>query len=73
MMEGKTSYNFCYLAYMAVRLIECHHILKASGSFYLHCDPTMSHYLKIVLDCIFNETNFRNEIIWNYFMGGKST
>lgn len=72
-MEGKTSYNFCYLAYISMRLIECHRILKPTGSLYLHCDPTMSHYLKIVLDCIFQEANFQNEIIWNYFMGGKST
>ena len=63
-IEGRTSYNFCYLAYMAVRLIECHRILKNTGSLYLHCDPTMSHYLKILLDCIFEEKNFCNEIVW---------
>ena len=63
-MESRTSYNFCYLAYMAIRLIECHRILKETGSIYLHCDPTMSHYLKILLDCIFGEKNFRNEIVW---------
>ena len=57
-------YNFCYLAYMAIRLIECHRVLKDTGSLYLHCDPTMSHYLKILLDCIFGESNFRSEIIW---------
>ena len=65
-MEGRTSYNFCYLAYMAIRLIECHRILKDTGSLYLHCDPTMSHYLKLLLDCIFGEKRFRNEIIWSY-------
>ncbi len=54
-IEGGTSYNFCYLAYMAIRLIECHRILKDTGSLYLHCDPTMSHYLKILLDCVFGE------------------
>ena len=59
-------YNFCYLAYMAIRLIECRRILKETGSLYLHCDPTMSHYLKLLLDCIFREDNFRNEIIWYY-------
>ena len=59
-------YNYCYLVYMAIRLIECQRILKSSGSIYLHCDPTMSHYLKIVMDCIFSENNFRNEIIWCY-------
>ena len=59
-------YNYCYLCYMAVRLIEMHRILKDTGSIYLHCDPTMSHYLKILMDLIFGEKNFRNEIVWNY-------
>ena len=59
-------YNFCYLAYMAIRLIECQRILKEAGSLYLHCDPTMSHYLKLLLDCVFGEDNFRNEIAWCY-------
>ena len=63
-IDGRASYNFCYLAYMAIRLIECHRVLKGTGSLYLHCDPTMSHYLKVVLDCIFGEANFRNEIVW---------
>ncbi|MCY4418593.1 MAG: DNA methyltransferase [Cytophagales bacterium] len=65
-IEGKTSYNFCYLAYMAIRLLEMHRILKDTGSIYLHCDPTMSHYLKILMDMIFGEKNFRNEIVWHY-------
>ena len=65
-IEGKTSYNFCYLAYMAIRLIECYRVLKNTGSMYLHCDPTMSHYLKILLDCVCGEQNFRNEIVWCY-------
>ena len=65
-IEGRTSYNFCYLAYMAIRLIECQRVLNNTGSLYLHCDPTMSHYLKLLLDCIFGEANFRNEIIWHY-------
>ncbi|MXW07325.1 MAG: hypothetical protein F4X56_05885 [Gammaproteobacteria bacterium] len=56
-------YNFAYLAYMAIRLMECERVLKTTGSIYLHCDPTMSHYLKTTLDCIFGEENFRNEII----------
>ena len=59
-------YNFAYLAYMAVRLIECRRILKPTGSVYLHCDPTMSHYLKTTMDCIFGEENFRNEVVWCY-------
>ena len=54
-----------YLAYMAARLLEMRRILKPSGSIYLHCDPTMSHYLKLVLDAIFGRRNFRDEIIWN--------
>lgn len=49
---------------MAVRLIELHRVLKDTGSLYLHCDPTASHYLKIILDGIFGKDNFRNEIIW---------
>ena len=53
-----------YLTYMADRLDEMHRILKPSGSVYLHCDPTMSHYLKALMDGIFGPGNFRNEIIW---------
>ncbi len=53
-----------YLTMMANRLIELHRVLKPTGSLYLHCDPTASHYLKIVLDGVFGKENFRNEIIW---------
>lgn len=53
-----------YLVMMANRLVELHRVLKSSGSLYLHCDPTASHYLKIVLDTVFGAQNFRNEIIW---------
>ena len=53
-----------YLAMMAVRLLELHRVLKPTGSLYLHCDPTASHYLKILLDAVFGAGNFRNEIIW---------
>jgi len=53
-----------YLAMMAVRLIELHRVLKPTGSLYLHCDPTASHYLKMLLDAIFGAENFRNEIVW---------
>jgi site-specific DNA-methyltransferase (adenine-specific) len=53
-----------YLAMMAVRLIELHRVLKPTGSLYLHCDPTASHYLKILLDSIFGPMQFRNEIVW---------
>ena len=71
-IEGRGSYNFCYLAYMAIRLMECQRILKSTGSIYLHCDPTMSHHLKLLLDCIFGEKNFLNEVIWAYRSGGVS-
>jgi site-specific DNA-methyltransferase (adenine-specific) len=53
-----------YLTTMALRVIYIHKVLKSTGSFYLHCDPTMSHYLKIVCDMIFGHGNFRNEVIW---------
>ena len=53
-----------YLAMMAVRLVELHRVLKDTGSLYLHCDPTASHYLKLVLDAVFGAENFRSEIIW---------
>lgn len=53
-----------YLVMMTVRLVELHRVLKPTGSLYLHCDPTASHYLKIILDTIFGPQNFRNEIIW---------
>ncbi|MYF37536.1 MAG: hypothetical protein F4219_02010 [Gammaproteobacteria bacterium] len=56
-----------YLIYMAVRLLEMHRILKSTGSIYLHCDPTMSHYLKLLMDAIFGRKNFRNEVVWHYF------
>nr|WP_231382166.1 DNA methyltransferase [Sphingobium indicum] len=49
---------------MAVRLVELHRVLKPTGSLYLHCDPTASHYLKLVLDAVFGAENFRSEIIW---------
>ena len=58
--------NKNYLLYMAVRLLEMKRILKDTGSIYLHCDTTMSHYLKLLMDCIFGEKNFRNDIIWHY-------
>ena len=53
-----------YLIYMAIRILEMHRILQQTGSLYLHCDPTMSHYLKMVLDAVFGQQNFRNEITW---------
>ena len=61
-----------YLTYMAERLEECHRLLKPTGSIYLHCDPTASHGLKLVMDDIFGPGNFRNEIVWKrtYSHGG---
>ncbi|MCS6950156.1 MAG: site-specific DNA-methyltransferase [bacterium] len=53
-----------YLVMMAPRLVELHRVLKSTGSLYLHCDPTVSHYLKVMLDVIFGAKNFKNEIIW---------
>ena len=55
-----------YLAMMAPRLVELHRVLKTTGSLYLHCDPTASHYLKLLLDAVFGKGCFRNEIIWSY-------
>jgi site-specific DNA-methyltransferase (adenine-specific) len=53
-----------YLAMMAVRLMDMHRVLKPTGTLYLHCDPTASHYLKILLDAVFGTASYRNEIIW---------
>ena len=53
-----------YIVEMTVRLVELHRVLKPKGSLYLHCDPTASHYLKVVLDAVFGPTHFRSEIAW---------
>ena len=84
-LENRKLYNFLqsnrdiftdaqmsYLTMMSLRIYYMHRILKDTGSFYLHCDPTMSHYLKILLDMIFGGSNYRNEIIWWYDTGGMS-
>ena len=55
-----------YLTMMCIRLLELKRILKSTGSIYLHCDPTASHYLKILMDTVFGKKNLRNEIIWHY-------
>ena len=60
-----TKSDMSYLIYMSPRLIEMCRILKPTGSIYLHCDPTMSHYLKLVMDAVFGKKSFRREIIWN--------
>jgi site-specific DNA-methyltransferase (adenine-specific) len=61
-----------YLAMMAVRLLELQRVLKPTGSLYLHCDPTASHYLKILLDAVFGARNFKNEIVWKRRYGNFS-
>jgi site-specific DNA-methyltransferase (adenine-specific) len=59
-----------YVVMMTARLLELHRVLKDTGSLYLHCDPTASHYLKLVMDQIFEAKNFRNEIVWAYTRPG---
>ena len=61
-----------YLLNMAVRLIPMRRVLADTGSVYLHCDPTASHYLKLVMDSIWGMQNFRNEVVWCYHAGGAS-
>ena len=64
LLAAMTSSDKSYLAYMAARLLEMRRLLKPTGSIYLHCDPTMSHYLKLVMDAIFGRRSFRSEIVW---------
>ncbi|MDD5765899.1 MAG: DNA methyltransferase [Candidatus Marinimicrobia bacterium] len=66
-----TNQMMAYLVMMTARLIELHRVLKATGSLYLHCDPTASHYLKIILDEIFGFDRMRSEIIWRRYGGFK--
>ena len=61
-----------FLCFMGVRLIEMRRVLKETGSLYLHCDPTASHYLKALMDAVFGRQNFKNEIVWCYKSGGAS-
>ncbi len=70
---GKGSF-LAYLVSLTLRIAEIYRILKPTGSFYLHCDPTASHYLKLILDAFFcfRGGDFQNEIIWCYSIGGKS-
>jgi DNA modification methylase len=71
----KKSPLLAYLVGMTLRIAEIHRILKPTGSFYLHCDPTASHYLKIILDSIFCSQggDFVNEIVWTYDSAGRAT
>lgn len=62
-----TNQVMAYLVMMAARLVELHRVLRATGSLYLHCDPTASHYLKLILDTIFDPRNFVNEIVWKRY------
>ena len=62
-----------YLCMMAVRLLGMRRVLKDTGSIYLHCDPTASHYLKLLMDSVFGKDNFRNEITWKRRYGSLST
>lgn len=63
-----------YLISITLRVVEIHRVLKPTGSFYLHCDPTASHYLKLIVDSVFCSQfgDFQNEIVWCYSIGGKS-
>ena len=69
---GQRTAMRAYLTMMAVRLVELRRVLKDTGSLYLHCDPTASHYLKLLLDTIFGANNFRNEITWKRRHGFSS-
>ena len=66
LLAAMTDSDKSYLVYMAARLLEMKRLLKPTGSIYLHCDPTMSHYLKIVMDAVLGRKAFRNEIVWSY-------
>ena len=78
-VKGNKGSMRAYLAFMGPRLAEIHRLLKDTGSIYLHCDPTASHYLKGVMDAIFDQKNrkknefFRNEIVWCYKSGGATS
>ena len=70
LLAAITGSDKSYLAYMAARILEMRRVLKQKGSIYLHCDPTMSHYLKLVMDAVFGRKAFRTEIAWCYRGGG---
>jgi len=67
-----TNDMLAYLSMMAPRLVELRRVLKPTGSIYLHCDPTASHYLKLLMDAVFGGQNFQNEIVWYYKGAGVS-
>ena len=65
LLAAMTNSDKSYLTYMAARLLEMKRVLKPTGSIYLHCDPTIGHYLKLMLDAVFGRKQFRREVIWN--------
>jgi len=60
-----------YIEYLRYRLVECRRIMKDTASIYLHCDPTSSHYIKVMMDDVFGRSNFVNEIVWSYRKWGS--
>ena len=64
LLAAMTDSDKSYLVYMAARMLEMRRLLRPTGSIYVHCDPTMSHYLKLVMDAIFGRARFRAEIVW---------
>ena len=72
LQTGEQSKMAAYCVYMGRRLAEMHRVLKPTGSIYLHCDPHANAYLRILMDVIFGENQFRNELIWSYRTGGSS-
>ena len=72
LLAAMTDSDKAYLAYMAARLLELRRVLKPTGSIYLHCDPTMSHYLKLLMDAVFGRKAFRNEVVWERTTGRKA-
>ncbi len=71
-LRGTQPRLLAYLSYMVERLLQMKVILKSTGSIYLHCDPTASHYIKAMLDAIFGHDNFRNEIVWQKIRSSKA-
>ena len=70
LLAAMTASDKSYLVYMAARLLELRRVVKSTGTVYLHCDPTMSHYLKLVMDAVFGRRSIRNELAWCYRGGG---
>ena len=65
--------DVAYIGYMAIRIVECHRVLKDTGALFYHCDDTMQHYIKIMLDIVFGRDSFKNEINWKRYSGNKAT